>query len=112
MRSQLPGRAAGGGHEKDIEVAVAVTRKGNPFSIGRKARIRVACLVDRQALNILAVLVRRPDVGEIGERDAPVRVTGIANELCLAGENERGQRENEQSYGERVEFLHGFLLLW
>src|SRR5439155_15510723 len=63
-------------------------------------------LVHGQPLNILAVLVGNPDIGEISEHDAPVRVAGITYEPGFAGKDDRSKGENEQTDGQRVEYLH------
>src|ERR1044072_5141351 len=97
MMGQLRRRAARRRNDKDIEVAVAVAREGNPFSVGRETRVSIARFVDRQTLNVLAVLIGSPNVAKISERDAPVRVAGITNQLRFPRKDHGREGENEQT---------------
>src|SRR5438094_4678259 len=100
MKGQLLRRAAGRGNDEHIQIPIAVARKSDPLAVRRKLGIRVARFVYRQALNVLAVFISRPDIAEIREGNAAVVVAGIAHQLCFASKSERRQRENEQSDGE------------
>ena len=97
---QLLRRAARSRHDVHVEVALAVAGEGNPLAVGRKAGIHVARAVDRDALDVLAVLVGRPDVAKIGERDASRVVVGIADELGLVGCAWRSKRQQHGQRGE------------
>src|SRR4029079_13261014 len=59
--------------------------EGDPASVGRKSRIDFAGAVVGDALNARAVLVSRPDVSEVAERDAPGMIIRMACELDRAG---------------------------
>src|SRR5713226_1143929 len=112
MKSQLLRRAAAGGNDEDIEVAVAVARERNPFAVRRETRISIARLVHGQALDVLPRLIGRPDVAEICEGDAAVRVTRIAHKFGFAAKRERSKRADEQQRDEQGQFFHGVLLWW
>ena len=108
---QLFGRATRRRNDEDIQVAVAIAREGNPFSIRRETRISIAGFIHGEALNVLTVFISGPNVAEIGERDAPVGIAGIAHQLRFARENNRCESEQSQSDGKWVEFFHDFLLI-
>jgi hypothetical protein len=94
MRRQLPGRAAGGRDDVNVQVAVAIAGKRDPLPVGREARIDVARAVDGDAADVPAAVVRRPDVPEVGERDLTRMVMRVANELRFrASVNRHEQRE-------------------
>ena len=107
MKSQLPGNTAFSRNDKDVQVAIPITGKRNPLPIRRKSRVRIACFIDRQALNILSVLIGSPDVTEISKRHPAVVITRISNQFRLATESKRGQRENKQKGDCWVESSHG-----
>src|SRR5262249_26099489 len=92
VERQLLRRAAFGGDYKNVIVAVAVGREGNPLAVGRKARIDVARFVDGQTLQVTAVLVCDPDVAQIAERYFAVVIIGMPQQLDLS----RGQRRPKQ----------------
>src|SRR5436190_23670835 len=71
--------AAGGGHDEDVVVAVAIGGEGDPAAVRREARVYFARPIVGDPLHVRAVLVRDPDVTEIAEGDlarAIVRMTG------------------------------------
>jgi hypothetical protein len=105
---QLLRCAAARWNDKDIQVPVAVAGKGDPLSIGRKARIGIARFVYRQTLDVLAVFISRPDITQLCKGDAAIVVAGITDELSFAPKRKRAERENEQQHNERVDFSHGF----
>ena len=106
---QAPGRAAGGGHDKHIVVAITVGREGNPAAVGREARIHVARRVIGDPLHVRAVLVGGPDVSEIAEGDLAGMVVGVPRELDRRGAGGRGpQQGGGKEPAER--FLHGCTL--
>ena len=109
MKGQLLCRAAAGGNDKDIEVAVAVAGKSDPLSIGREARIDVARFVHGQALDVLAVLISGPDVAEIAEDDAPGVVMRITHQPRFAAQRQRKHAKNKNDH-ERRDFSHNGLL--
>src|SRR3989442_6447631 len=96
MESQLLWRTASGRNDKNIKVAAAVAGKSDPLSIGRKARINVARFVDRETLDVLAVLVGGPNVAKIAESDAPGVVMRITHQPGFAAKRERSEEHTSE----------------
>src|SRR5262249_2799324 len=57
VKSELLGRAAFGGDDKDVVVTVTVGGEGNPLSVRRESWIDIASLVHGEPLRIAAVFV-------------------------------------------------------
>ncbi len=96
MIGQLFCGAAAGGHQVNVEIAVAIAREGDPFSVWREASVNVARSIDSQALDVLAVFVGGPDVAEIAEDDAAVVVMRIANEPRFAAKRRNCCEQNDR----------------
>ena len=94
---QLFWRAATRRNDVDVEIAVAIARERNPFSVRRETRIGIARFVDCQPLDVLSIFISDPNVAEISERNAAVRVAGIANQLRFTSKNDGRERENKQT---------------
>src|SRR5713226_7005493 len=100
MKSQLLRRAAFARNDEDVEVAVAIRREGYPPPVWREARISVARFVRSYALDVLAVFVGGPYVGQVSERDAPVMIVRVANEFGFATRSGEGRtKRNQESEG-------------
>ena len=85
VEGQLAGLAARGRDDVDVIVASAVRRKGDPAAVRREPRVHLAGAVVGEPVDGAAVLVRRPDVAEIAERDPAGVIVGMAREadrLC------------------------------
>ncbi len=93
---ERPGVAAAGGDDEDVEVAVAVAREGDPLAVGREPRVVVAALVDREPLDVRAVLAGDPDVAQVAERDLARVVVRVADEPGLAAEGRAGQHQRQR----------------
>ena len=91
MKCQLLGRSAFGRDEIDVEIPVAIARKCDPLAVGRKPRIDIACFMDRNPFDVLAALVRRPDITEVGENNAALKVMGITHQLYFPAESSKWQ---------------------
>src|ERR1700752_2011408 len=84
MGGELFGIATSRRHQVDVEISVSLARESNPLPVGRESSINISRPVDRQALNVLAILISGPDVSEIGEDDPAVVIMGIAHQPRFA----------------------------
>src|SRR5206468_8408081 len=115
MEGQLLRGPSLGRHDEDVQAAGAVARKRDPLAVGREARVDVARLVDRQAADVLAVLVRGPDVADVRERDLSRTVMRVASQPGFGGAaegrlDERGEGDDDQGGGRQehaAESRHG-----
>src|SRR6266481_4206003 len=55
---------------------------------GEKARISIARFVHCQALDVLAILIGRPDIAKISKGDAAVRIAGITHQSGFMAKGE------------------------
>ena len=88
---QLLRCAARDRHDIDVQVAFAIAGERNPLAIRRETRIDIARPVDGDAADVLAVLVRGPDIRQIGERHLAGVIVRVAHELGLV----RGTRHGK-----------------
>ena len=58
------------------------------MAVGREAWVNVAGAMDSHSLDILPVLVRGPDVSQIGEDDPALVIVRIAHEFGLPAERD------------------------
>jgi hypothetical protein len=105
MAGQLFRVAAARRNQKDVEIAVALAREGDPLSVGREASINIAGAVYSQTLDVLAVLVSSPNVSEVSEDDSAVVIMRIAHEARFASkcrdcsdEKQSGSEESDSSF--------------
>ncbi len=101
MEGELLRLAALGRDDVHVQVARAVARKRDPFSVRRKPRINIPRRVRRQPLQIPAAIVRGPHVAHERKGDASLVIRRIARQLGFAAVCGQGTQQN---HGEKYTF--------
>src|SRR5205823_4674401 len=91
------GRAAGGGHDEHVVVAVAVRREGDPLAVGGELGVGVAGGVDGEPAGVGAVVVDQPEVAEVAEDDLALVVVRVPGEPDFGG-RQPGGRPTKRGY--------------
>jgi hypothetical protein len=89
------GDSAGGGHDKDIDVAVVFAGEGDLHSIGGETRIGLQTGADREAGRLAAGARDAPQVLRVNEDDVGLAEGGLLEEQALTGRGCRRERHEQ-----------------
>lgn len=96
MKRQLFRRPSLSWDDVDVQVPIPIAGEGDPPPIGRETWIDIPRGMDGEAPNIVTILVRRPDVPQVGEDDASLMIVRVPHKLGFAGKPYPGEDSEDE----------------